>query len=97
MRGELVMVDTNILLSATNTGRMDHEVSYRIFSVAWDMGMHLATWGQILREYLVAVTRPVAVNGLGLDLDTALQPGSSCSQNLYRPVTHCHRRLERPS
>ena len=72
-RGDLVMVDTNILLSATNRGRADHEASYRVFAKAMEMGLHLATCGQVLREYLVVATRPVAVNGLGLSLEDSLE------------------------
>jgi predicted nucleic acid-binding protein len=73
MRGKLVMVDTNVLLSATNTARLDHLASRRVFSRALDEGIHLCTCGQILREYLVVATRPVPVNGLGLDLDASLR------------------------
>ncbi len=73
MRGDLVMVDTNILLSATNRDRADHEASYQMFAKAIGMGLHLATCGQVLREYLVVATRPVAVNGLGLSLEDSLK------------------------
>jgi predicted nucleic acid-binding protein len=73
MRGKLVMVDTNVLLSATNTARSDHLASHRVFSRALSEGIHLCTCGQILREYLVVATRPVSVNGLGLDLDVSLR------------------------
>jgi predicted nucleic acid-binding protein len=73
MRGKLVMVDTNVLLSATNTARPDHLASHRVFSRALAEGMHLCTCGQILREYLVVATRPVSVNGLGLELDVSLR------------------------
>jgi predicted nucleic acid-binding protein len=73
MRGELVIADTNVLLSATNTARPDHEASKLVFSTAIDRGVHLATCGQILREYLVVATRPVSVNGLGLALADALK------------------------
>ncbi len=72
-RGELVMVDTNVLLAATNTARTDHESSKRVFSRALEAGIHLATCGQILREYLVVASRPVAVNGLGLGIADALK------------------------
>lgn len=73
VRGKLVMVDTNVLVSATNTARPDHLVSHRVFSRALAEGIHLCTCGQILREYLVVATRPVSVNGLGLDLDASLR------------------------
>ena len=72
-RGDLAMVDTNVLLAATNTARSDHEASRRFFSRAPGEGIHLATCGQILREYLVVATRPVAVNGLGLSIADALK------------------------
>lgn len=72
-RGELAMVDTNVLLAATNTARADHDSSRRVFSQALDEGIHLATCGQILREYLVVATRPIAVNGLGLCVADALK------------------------
>ena len=71
-RGDLVMVDTNIMLSASNSNRADHVASHRVFSSALEMGVHLATCGQILREYLVVATRPMEVNGLGLSLKDAL-------------------------
>ncbi len=71
-RGDLVMVDTNILLSASNSNRTDHEASHRVFLKALEAGVHLATCGQILREYLVVATRPMQVNGLGLSLEDAL-------------------------
>ena len=72
MRGELVMVDTNILLAGTNTAHAHHGVSRRFFADALELGIHLATCGQILREYLVVATRPVSVNGLGLSVEDAL-------------------------
>ena len=72
-RGDLVMVDTDVLLAATNTARTDHEASRCVFSRAPAEGIHLATCGQVLREYLVVATRPVAVNGLGLGAPDALK------------------------
>jgi predicted nucleic acid-binding protein len=72
MRGELAMVDTNVLLAATNTAHRNHAASRRFFPEALGQGVHLATCGQILREYLVVATRPTVVNGLGLSPDDAL-------------------------
>ncbi len=72
MRGELVMVDTNVLLAGTNTAHEHHVASRQFFSEALEQGIHLATCGQILREYLVVATRPVSVNGLGLHTPDAL-------------------------
>ncbi len=72
-RGDLVMVDTNILLTATNAQRPGHAAAAGVFRKALDAGVHLATCGQILREYLVVATRPVSGNGLGLSAEDALK------------------------
>ncbi len=72
-RGDLVMVDTNILLTATNAERPGHHAAYGVFQKALEAGVHLATCGQILREYLVVATRPIPVHGLGLSPDDALK------------------------
>ena len=72
-RGDLVMVDTNILLTATNAQRPGHLAALGIFRKALDEGVHLASCGQILREYLVVATRPVPLNGLGLSPEDALR------------------------
>ena len=73
MRGDLIMVDTNILLTATNALRPGHPAALGIFRKALDEGVHLASCGQILREYLVVATRPISVNGLGLSSEDALR------------------------
>lgn len=66
MRGELVFVDTNVLLLATNSESGDHVTARRLFPAARDAGCHLAVRGKILREYAVVATRPVTGNGLGM-------------------------------
>lgn len=72
-RGSLAMLDTNVLLSAVNTLRVEHDTSRFIFSRAYEKAIHLGTCGQILREYLVVATRPIAVNGLGQNITDALK------------------------
>ena len=64
--GDLVFVDTNILLTATDESRPNHEAARRLIAESGSRGLHLAVSGQIFREYLVVATRPVDVNGLGL-------------------------------
>ena len=64
--GSLLLLDTNILLAATNTGRVNHKMSRQIFPACRTSGIHVAVCGQILREYLVVCTRPTENNGLGL-------------------------------
>lgn len=64
--GDILFVDTNILLTATDEGRRDHELALSVFGLALENGIHLALSGQVVREYLVVATRPVAENGLGM-------------------------------
>jgi predicted nucleic acid-binding protein len=71
-RGELVVIDTNILLTATDRSRRDHETARSLFRKALSGGIHLALTGQIVREYLVVTTRPIELNGLGLSVKDAL-------------------------
>ena len=72
-RGDLVFVDTNVLLSVSDMSRADHTACTRLFSAATEAGIHLAVTGQIVREYLVVATRPVPDNGLGLSPANALR------------------------
>jgi predicted nucleic acid-binding protein len=72
MRGELALVDTNILLTATDRFRPEHAEARKLFLQAISAGVHLCVSGQIIREYLVVATRPVEVNGLGLAVADAI-------------------------
>lgn len=73
MRGKLAVVDTNVLLTATNRARSGHETARSLFRAARGAGCRLAVCGQILREYVAVATRPVRVNGLGLQHADALR------------------------
>jgi predicted nucleic acid-binding protein len=66
------MLDTNVLLAATDEGRAEHRQALAIVNdwPAW--GVALYTSGQIIREYLAVATRPTGNNGLGLPLADAL-------------------------
>ena len=65
-RPDRVMLDTNVLLAATDEGRAEHHDALTIFN-EWAAGdTTLCTSGQILREYLAVATRPAENNGLGL-------------------------------
>ena len=70
--GKSYFVDTNILLCATDSGRVGHASAWTLFERAASSGAHLALSGQVLREYLVVATRPVDANGLGLSVSAAL-------------------------
>lgn len=67
-----VVVDTNVLLSATIPLRPLHRAALAVVNDWPNQGIVLAASGQVFREYLVAATRPVDVNGLGLDVGSAL-------------------------
>ena len=69
--GDILFVDTNVLLTATDESRPQHQNAMRLLAGADSSGMHLAASGQILREYLVVATRPLDVNGLGLSVRDA--------------------------
>jgi predicted nucleic acid-binding protein len=67
-----VMLDTNVLLAATDEGRAEHNDALTIIN-DWAAGhTDVCTSGQILREYLSVATRPAEKNGLGLNLPDAL-------------------------
>ena len=71
--GDILFLDTNILLIATDKGRNDHEKGLSVFPFAIENGIHLALSGQIIREYLVVATRLEDENGLGLSTPDALK------------------------
>lgn len=58
-----VVVDTNVLLAATDRSRPRHHAAVAFLA---NDERDLAITPQIVREYLVVATRPVAVNGLGM-------------------------------
>lgn len=66
------VLDTNVLLAATDEGRDEHESAVASLNRWPGSGVVLYTSGQILREYLAVATRPVAQNGLGMARSAAL-------------------------
>jgi predicted nucleic acid-binding protein len=65
VRPDRIMLDTNVLLAATDEGRAEHRDALMIIN-DWAGEVALCTSGQILREYLAVATRPAERNGLGL-------------------------------
>ena len=59
----LVVVDTNVLLAATDRSRERHDAATRFLSLD-ERGLAISP--QIVREYLAVTTRPVERNGLGM-------------------------------
>jgi predicted nucleic acid-binding protein len=66
------MLDTNILLTATDEGRAGYKVALDLLNNWPAQGTTLYTSGQVIREYLGVATRPAAQNGLGLTVPDAL-------------------------
>lgn len=65
----LVLVDTNVLLAATDRSRVHHAAAVGFLTLD---ERNLAITPQIVREYLAVATRPVETNGLGLPVSDAL-------------------------
>jgi predicted nucleic acid-binding protein len=82
-RGDLLFLDTNVLLSATVESRPDHQTCRELLRSATDFGVHLVTVPQVFREYLAVATRPQASNGLGLEHEDALR-----NINAFRTRAH---------
>jgi predicted nucleic acid-binding protein len=67
-----VMVDTNVLVAATDEGRAEHHEALTILNDWPTRNTTLCISGQIVREYLTVATRPADSNGLGLKPPDAL-------------------------
>lgn len=65
----LVVVDTNVLLAATDRSRAAHASATAFLN---DDERRLALTPQIVREYLAVTTRPVEANGFGLPGEDAV-------------------------
>ena len=72
MAGEILFVDTNVLLTATDTSGPRHGEATALLNKSAESGIHFVVSGQVLREYLVVATRPMDVNGFGLRTRDAL-------------------------
>lgn len=95
--GEVLFVDTNVLLTATDELRPQHHEAQRLLSESGARGVHLAASGQILREYLVVATRPREANGLGLRTEDAVANVNALLRHLhlYEENEDVSRRLRR--
>jgi predicted nucleic acid-binding protein len=80
MAAEQILVDTNVLLEATDEQRKHHKAALDFVSNR--PGLRLCA--QVVREYLVVGTRPAtrAANGLGLSMQQALENVSTFRERL---------------
>ena len=67
-RPEAALLDTNVLVDATDVKRPRHAAAVELL----ERRPALVLSAQVAREYLVVATRPPAVNGLGLRMADAL-------------------------
>jgi predicted nucleic acid-binding protein len=65
---EPLLLDTSVLLEATDEARAHHVAARTII----ERRARLVFPAQVVREFLVVATRPVAANGLGMALADAL-------------------------
>jgi predicted nucleic acid-binding protein len=72
-----VMLDTNVLLAATNSARAGHDDAMLVLNDWPGSGTILYVSVQILREYLAVATRPLESNGLGMPLGAAIENARS--------------------
>lgn len=70
--GDILFLDTNVLLTATDELRSGHAEAQQMITGSAARGVHPAASGQIVREYLVVATRPREANGLGLGVADAV-------------------------
>jgi predicted nucleic acid-binding protein len=78
-----VVLDTNVLLAATDEGRSAHADAVAALDLWPALGVSLYTSGQIIREYLCVATRPVDSNGLGLGTQDALSNARSLRGRMH--------------
>jgi predicted nucleic acid-binding protein len=67
-RAETALVDTNVLLDATDVKRARHAPAMGLL----ERRRGLVMSAQIAREYLAVATRPAAANGLGMEIADAM-------------------------
>lgn len=67
------LVDTNVLLRSIQNAHPMHEASVRAIQSLLEQGENLSIISQNLIEFWAVATRPVSVNGLGLDIVATTQ------------------------
>ncbi len=82
MSVDRVVVDTNVLLAATDPERALHRQALTVLNEWPNRGHRLCVSGQILREYMAVATRPAEANGLALDMPSALANVAALSARL---------------
>ena len=76
------LLDTNVLLTATDEGRTGHDRALKVVNEWPALGTILYTSGQIIREYITVATRPLSHNGLSLAMAQALANAHAFRQRM---------------
>ena len=71
------LLDTNVLIAVVDADRSGHTAAVKLF----DDGRPLALTPQILREFMVVASRPLEVNGLGLEPGQAAANAAAFASN----------------
>jgi predicted nucleic acid-binding protein len=66
-----LLLDTNILCRLVEVGHVQHAIASKATRKLSEAGHTLCLVPQVLYEYWVVVTRPLAQNGLGMAADVA--------------------------
>lgn len=80
---ERVVLDTNVLLAASDAGRGAYSRARALLDEWPARGTTLYASGQILREYLSVATRPAEHNGLGLARPDAVSNVRALTDRVY--------------
>ena len=94
--GDILFVDTDVLLAATDESLPQHREAGRLLSQSGLHGVHLAASGQNLREYLFVATRPPDTNGPGLQVRDAMAEARGHTFQLMQHRNACLRRTFSP-
>jgi predicted nucleic acid-binding protein len=67
----MILVDTNLLLRASQPGDKQHQTAVDAIVKVGELGYEPCIVPQVLYEYWVVVTRPLRNNGFGMSADNA--------------------------
>lgn len=76
-----LLLDTNVLLRRAQVASPQHQAAKDSLLALIEANVELCLVPQVIYEYWVASTRPVAVNGLGMDLDAVDQAVKELTQD----------------
>lgn len=82
MAADRVLLDTNVLVAATDADRPEHAAALELLNTGTERSIPLYATTQVMREYLVVVSRSSEANGLGLAIADAISNVTAFGQRL---------------